>query len=115
MGMRVIWFTSPKDCHRDESACFPMLGMRGIRTSHHLRTASRRAWSPLAIPLTTSFFFRLSREIGRTVGTWRKPFPGDLNENGSRRDPGLIETEFSAFGESWRWEASGGKDHKEIF
>ncbi len=23
LGMRVIWFTSPKDYHRDESACFP--------------------------------------------------------------------------------------------
>lgn len=94
LGMRVIWFTSPKD-------------------SHHFRTASRRAWSPFAMPLTTSFFFRFSREIGSAVETWRKPFPADLNENGSRRVPGLIETEFSAFGGSWRCEASGGKDHKE--
>ena len=92
---------------------FPMLAMRGRLTSHHFRTPSRRVWSPLAMPLTISFFFRFSRDMGSMVGTWRRLFPDALNENGSRRVPGLIRTEVSAFGGEWRWVAFGGRDHKE--
>lgn len=92
---------------------FHMFAMRGRLTSHHFRTPSRRAWSPLAMPLTTSFFFRFSRDMGSRVGTWRTPFPDGLNENGSRMLPGLMRTEVSAFGRSCWWVASGGRDHKE--
>jgi hypothetical protein len=65
------------------------------------------------MPLTISFFFRLSRDIGSMLGTWRKLFPDDLSEKGSRRVPGLTCTGVSAFGRSWRCEASGGNDQRE--
>lgn len=47
------------------------------------------------------------------AGTWRKVFPDVLKGKGSRRVPGLTWTEVSVLGGSWRWEASGGRDHNE--
>jgi hypothetical protein len=49
------------------------------------------------------------------VGTCRKPFPGVLREKGSRRGTGLVSTEDSALGGSWRWEASEGRDQRECW
>ena len=41
---------------------------------------------------------------------------GVLSVKGSRlRDTGLVRTEVSEFGGSWRWEALGGRDHKECW
>jgi len=49
------------------------------------------------------------------VGTWRKLFPDGLSEKGSRNVPGLTCKDVTTFGGSWRWVASGGKDHRECW